>query len=99
MFAQQSYNSLRPGAKLMSRKVSWSLPGRGIRIRPSPAPAAAAAPEKKVKEDKPPVPLPACSLKRKDTLTPRGPCVGAGTPQPGRRATIPTITIVESASL
>ena len=96
VFAQQSYNSLRPGAKLMSRKVSWSLPGRGIRIRP--------APERKVrmvdnKDDKPAAPLPPCSLKRKDTLTPRAPCVGAGTPQPGRRATIPTITVVESASL
>ena len=95
VFAQQSYNSLRPGAKLMSRKVSWSLPGRGFRIRP--------APEKKVRmvgnEDRAPAPLPPCSLKRKDTLTPRAPCAGGGTPQPGRRATIPTITIVESASL
>ena len=81
----------------MSRKVSWSLPGRGIRIRPAPAP------ERKVrmvvKDDKAPATLPPCSLKRKDTLTPRAPCVGGGTPQPGRRATIPTITVVESASL
>lgn len=79
----------------MSRKVSWSLPGRGTRVKP--------AAEKKVtvvvEGDMAAGPLPPCSLKRKDTLTPRAPCVGGGTPQPGRRATIPTITVVETASL
>ena len=84
----------------MSRKVSWSLPARGFRIRPATVPEKKVRMEvKKEEEVTPAAPLPPCSLKRKDTLTPRAACVGAGTPQPGRRATIPTITIVESASL
>ena len=37
MFAQQSYNNLRPEQRLGlagRRKVSWSLPGRGNKIKP-----------------------------------------------------------------
>ena len=89
----------------MSRKVSWTLPGRrGTRVKP--------VTEKKVtvkvddtKHETEPAAAPPAELKRKNTLTPRGPCIVGGTPQPGRRATIPNtttipnITVVETASV
>lgn len=93
MFAQQSYNNLRPEQKLSlaARKVSWSLPGRGNKVRP--------AAEKKVTvrvEEEEEVKGPT-ELKRKNTLTPRPPCYGmktlTSTPQVSRRATIPNPTI------
>ena len=103
VFAQQSYTSQRPGNKLamIARKVSWSLPSRAAaKVRP----AAAADKEKKVtvvvaeEKERAAQSPPAAQLKRKDTLTPRGPCVGlASTPLTARRATIPTITVVEAA--
>ena len=91
MFAQQSYNNLRPEQKLSlaARKVSWSLPGRGNKVRP--------AAEKKVTvkvEEEEEVKGPT-ELKRKNTLTPI--CYGmktlTSTPQVSRRATIPNPTI------
>ena len=101
VFAQQSYTSQRPGNKLamIARKVSWSLPSRAAaKVRP------AADKEKKVtvvvaeERERAAQSPPAAQLKRKDTLTPRGPCVGlASTPLTARRATIPTITVVEAA--
>ena len=95
VFAQQSYNNQRPGSKLslITRKVSWTLPSRKVKVKP-------AVQEKKVTVQVCPDPP---QLMRKNTLTPRGPCIGvSSTPQPTRRATIPNIpniTVVETASV
>ena len=104
MFAQQSYTNLRPGQRisLAARKVSWSLPGRGNRVRPAnnerKVTVVAVEDEKKeeqkVGEEEEEVVAPR-QLARKNTLTPRPPCYGmtgpTSTPQVGRRATIPNI--------
>ena len=107
VFAQQSYTNLRPGQRisLAARKVSWSLPGRGNRVRPTNTERKVTVvtmeeekkEEKKVMEEEEvgeEVSGPK-QLKRKNTLTPRPPCYGmsgpTSTPQVGRRATIPNI--------
>ena len=105
MFAQQSYTNLRPGQRisLAARKVSWSLPGRGNRVRPTNTDRKVTVvsmedekkEEKKVEEDAGEEATVPKQLKRKNTLTPRPPCYGmsgpTSTPQVGRRATIPNI--------
>ena len=105
VFAQQSYTNLRPGQKisLAARKVSWSLPGRGNRVRPTNTDKKVTVvsvedekkEEQKVEEEVGEEVSAPKQLKRKNTLTPRPPCYGmsgpTSTPQVGRRATIPNI--------
>ena len=105
VFAQQSYTNLRPGQKisLAARKVSWSLPGRGNRVRPANTDKKVTVvsvevekkEEQKVEEEIGEEVTAPKQLKRKNTLTPRPPCYGmsgpTSTPQVGRRATIPNI--------
>ena len=105
VFAQQSYTNLRPGQRisLAARKVSWSLPGRGNRVRPANNERKVTVvtledekkEEKKVEAEEEEVSAPPVQCKRKNTLTPRPPCYGmsgpTSTPQVGRRATIPNI--------
>ena len=93
MFAQQSYNNLRPEQRLGlagRRKVSWSLPGRGNKIKPVTDKKISVS----VQEEEEVVTAPP-EQKRKNTLTPRPPCYGMNalnsTPQVARRATIPNM--------
>ena len=95
---------------IISRKVSWTLPGRGAKVKPVPVAekkviVQVVDAKKKQDDHEDQGESPPHELKRKNTLTPRAPCCGS-TPQAGRRATIPSlptsipnITTVETASV
>ena len=78
MFAQQSYNTNRPNSKLnlITRKISWSLPRKGTKVKPISDKKVTVqlnddAKDDVVKSQENDAEMPPTEQKRKNTLTPR----------------------------